>query len=101
MKFYYRENEWYAGQFMRKITCNYPLNKYTGIYMETVLNGLSKKLLAGLVRDVDNEFLNSKIKLPVDENGDIDFLRIEKYVKEVEREAITDIYNKYIEELKN
>ena len=99
MKFYYRENEWYAGQFMRKIKCNYSLNKYTGIYMETILNGLSKKLLAGLVRDVDEEFMNSTINLPVDSEGQIDFKRIEEYVKQIEKNTIIDIYKKYIEEL--
>ena len=100
MKFFYRENEWYAGQFMRKIKCNYELNKYTGIYMETILNGLSNKLLAGLVRDVDDEFLNSTIYLPINKEQNIDFDRIEKYVKNIEKSTITDIYKKYIEELK-
>lgn len=60
MGFYYRENSWYAGQFMRKITCKYEIDKYAGIYLETVLNGLSNYLLSGLVRDVDKSLKHLK-----------------------------------------
>jgi len=99
MKFYYRENQWYAGQFMRKIICNYELNKYTGVYIETILNGLSESLLSGLVRDVDDIFNNSKITLPVDKDGNIDFKWIEYYVKSVQSQMIKNMYQKYMKEL--
>ena len=85
---------------MRKITCNYELNKYTGVYIETILNGLSESLLSGLVRDVDSIFNNSKITLPVDKNGNIDFKWMEYYVKEIQSQIIKNIYQKYIKELK-
>lgn len=100
MKFFYRENEWYAGQFVRKIVCHYNLNKYTGIYMETILNQLSENLLAVLVRDVDNVFLNSTIVLPVNEKDEIDFEWIESFVKQVKKNTVKEIYNDYINELK-
>lgn len=73
MTFFYREREWYAGQFMRKIKAKFELNQYTGLYFETILSGLSPFLLSGLVRDVDEAFLSSIIVLPVDEQGNIDF----------------------------
>lgn len=83
MVFYYREKPWYAGQFMRKITCKHQLDRYSAIYMECILNGLSEKLLSGLVRDVDKTFLNEKITLPV-KDGKIDFDYMSRVVKKCE-----------------
>ena len=65
MTFFYREREWFAGQFIR---CINPLHKEIcehWEYFEVVLNGISKKLRTILVRDVDSTFLNSKISLPI------------------------------------
>ena len=95
MTFFYRENQWYAGQFMRKIKCKYEINKYHGIYLETVLSGLSNYLLSGLVRDVDDGFLEAKIKLPVNKKGEIDFIAMENYVINYYRNMFKVIYGKY------
>ncbi len=81
MTFFYRDKEWYSGQFVRKIKCKYPINKFSGIFLETVLGGLSPQLQSGLVRDVDETFLNSTIVLPVSEDGKPDFQFMEDYVK--------------------
>ena len=56
MTFFYREREWYAGQFMRKIKAKFELNQYTGLYFETILSGLSPFLLSGLVRGRTREY---------------------------------------------
>lgn len=90
MVFFFRENDWYAGQFMRKITCKYKINKWHAIFLETVLNGLSEKLLSGLVRDVDATFLELKIELP-SKDGCIDFDWIEDYVKMREKKIASDM----------
>ena len=99
MVFFYRECEWYAGQFVRKIKCHYSLDKYTGIYMETVLNSLSSILLAGLVRDVDDAFLNSKIYLPVDKKGTIDFDWMRIFVQTQQKDLLKKLNEKYNIEL--
>ncbi len=99
MTFFYRERPWYAGQFMRKITCKYSMDKYTGIYLETILGGLSQYLLSGLVRDVDKAFLSAKIKLPVNESGTIDFDWMRYFVKEQKKKVLVEIYRKFDEEL--
>lgn len=99
MAFFYRENDWYAGQFVRKIKCRCPLDKYTGIYMETVLNSLSNILLAGLVRDVDDAFLNSKIYLPVDEKDEINFQWMRTFVQTQQKELLKELNEKYSTEL--
>ena len=101
MTFFYREHEWYAGQFVRNIKAKFELNKYTGLYFETILSGLSPYLLSGLVRDVDEAFLSSKITLPVDEKGQIDFVWIEHFVKQQKKallDKIVAIFQKELDE---
>ena len=99
MTFFYREREWYAGQFVRNIKAKFELNKYTGLYFETVLSGLSPYLLSGLVRDVDEAFLSSTITLPVDDNGNIDFKWIERFVKQQKKALLDKIVAIYKKEL--
>ena len=99
MTFFYREREWYAGQFVRNIKAKFELNKYTGLYFETVLSGLSPFLLSGLVRDVDEAFLSSTIRLPVNNEGDIDFQWIESFVKQQKKSLIDKIFAIYEKEL--
>ncbi len=84
MTFFYRENDWYARQFMRQISCKFEIDKYAAIYLENVLNTLSKKLLSGLVRDVDSTFRNSEILLPVDSEGNPDFKWMSDFMKKIE-----------------
>ena len=99
MTFFYREREWYAGQFVRNIKAKFELNKYTGLYFETVLSGLSPHLLSGLVRDVDEAFLSSTIILPVDDKGRIDFEWIERFVKQQKKDILDNIVAIYKKEL--
>ena len=99
MTFFYREREWYAGQFVRNIKAKFELNKYTGLYFETVLSGLSPYLLSGLVRDVDEAFLSSTITLPVDDKGKIDLEWIERFVKQQKKALLDKIVAIYKKEL--
>ena len=101
MTFFYRERKWYAGQFVRNIKAKFELNKYTGLYFETVFSGLSTYLLSGLVRDVDEAFLSSKITLPVDEEGRIDFEWIERFVKSQKKALLDEFVAIYNRELDN
>lgn len=82
--FFYRTNDWYAGQFVRKIIPKIKLNRETSLYLETVLNKLKPRLSAGLVRDVDDLFLNSEIFLPVKKNGSIDWDYMKDYIVKIE-----------------
>lgn len=95
MAFFYRERAWYGGQFMRVISCKFEIDKYAGLYLETVLNGLSEKLLSGLVRDVDKTFLQMKILLPITDDGNIDFVWMSQFVKNRENAIIGKFFNKY------
>lgn len=93
MAFFYRERAWYGGQFMRVISCKHVIDKYAGLYLETVLNGLSERLLSGLVRDVDETFLKMKISLPVKDDGSIDFEWMSTFVKKREDAVIQKFIN--------
>ena len=97
MVFYYRENDWYAGQFMRKISCKHKIDRWAAIYLETVLNGLSEKLLSGLVRDVDSTFLDLEIELP-SQNGKIDFEWMSNYVKSRKKQVMKDMMQLFTQE---
>ena len=81
MVFYYREKNWYAGQFMRMVKCKYDIDNYIGIYLENELNTLSNALKSKLVRDVEDAFYEFEIDLPTDDSGNIDFNGISQYVK--------------------
>ena len=87
MDFFYRENPWYAGQFVRKITPKKliaeKLNKRSIIYFSTILNKQKDRLLSVLVRDVDKVFQNIKVQLPT-QNEKINFDFMENFVAELE-----------------
>ena len=87
MDFFYRNKPWYAGQFVRKIEPKIQLSRSSILYFTTLLNKLKSDLLSGLVRDVDDTFLNSKILLPI-KNNEIDFDFIENFINTLEAERI-------------
>ena len=90
MDFFYRNREWYAGQFMRKVVPKFSLSPRIISFMTTLLNKQKRVLLSVLVRDVDDTFNNLVIKLPVN-NGNIDFEFIEDFRAELEAERIAEL----------
>lgn len=89
--FFYREKPWYAGQFMRIVRCNYDIDDFAGIYLENELNTLSNALNSKLVRDIDETFYNYEIDLPADNEGNIDFIAISKFVKDARKDIFSII----------
>jgi len=88
MDFFYRQNPWYAGQFVRKIIPKIDIKLIAIPFFTSALNRLKPLLLTVLVRNVDKTFLNSELTLPVTKYGDIDFEFIEHFVTELETERI-------------
>lgn len=88
MDFFYRRKPWYAGQFVRKVIPKINLSKRSIIYFTALLNKQKQNLLSVLVRDVDKTFLNAKVKLPVLEDGQINYEYIDSYVAKLEDERI-------------
>lgn len=60
-------------------------------FFTTLLNKLKPKLLSVLVRHVDDTFLNSIIRLPVKEDGSIDFAFMETFIAELEAERLAEL----------
>lgn len=81
MIFFYRKREWYAGQFVKRVECTVDISEDAKLYLQTVLNGLTGKLLSYLVRDVEKVFLHSDLLLPVKETGEVDYEWMELYIQ--------------------
>jgi len=91
MDFFYRRKPWYAGQFVRKVIPKFELSDSTILFFTTLLNRLKPTLSSVLVRDVDNTFLNSTIKVPITADGEIDFDFISSFIAELEAERIKEL----------
>lgn len=90
MDFFYRKKKWYAGQFVRKVIPLFNFKSSVVPFFTTVLNSLKPNLLNVLVRDVDDTFLNSEIKLPT-KNNKIDFEFMESFVAELEAQRLAEL----------
>ena len=91
MTFFYRQKKWYAGQFVRKIIPRFKLEHGTILYFSVVLNKLRDKLLPVLVRNIDTEFRESVVKLPVTSTGEIDFDFMNDFIAELEAERTAEL----------
>ena len=98
MDFFYRKNQWYAGQFVRKIIPKIALEGKSILFFTTILNMQKQKLLNVLVRDVDSTFSNAYVQLPT-KDGKIDFKFIDDYISELEEERISELEEERISEL--
>lgn len=87
MDFFYRRKPWYAGQFVRKVIPKFKVNEGTALFFTVILNGLRKKLLTVLVRNVDETFLSCAVDLPVTGKGEIDFSFMERFMARLGLEA--------------
>lgn len=85
MSFFYRPTRWYAGQFMRILTpVDMPLKKELGLYFVATLAPVSRKLKGLPVSKVNDCFNESRLYLPIDDSGDVDFAYMESFIKELE-----------------
>lgn len=97
MDFFYRQNPWYAGQFVRKITPKIDLTPKTIPFFTSALNKLKPVLLSVLVRNVDKTFLNAKLTLPATKNGEPDYEVMENVIAAIEGERIARL-NQYLKD---
>ena len=91
MDFFYRKKPWYAGQFVRKITPKILIPQGALLFFSAVLNRQKPVLLSVLVRNIDKTFKNTTVKLPVTENGEIDFAFMESFIAELEAERVAEL----------
>lgn len=90
MDFFYRKKDWYAGQFVRKITAKIEIPEKAIPFMTVVLNNQKPVLLSVLVRSVDTKFRKTKVKLPC-KDGKIDFEFMESFISDLEKERVKDV----------
>lgn len=88
MTFFYREKQWYAGQYVRKIVPKFEIDRDIGLFFEILFNKQSKILSSELVSEVDSRFKNLDLLLPVDDAGNIDFERIRSIMKNIRKQKI-------------
>ncbi len=98
MDFFYRKNPWYAGQFVRKIIPKIKIENRSILFFTTIFNMQKPKLLNVLIRNVDETFLNIKIKLPT-KNSEIDFEFMESFVAELEVQRVAELEVQRVAEL--
>lgn len=92
MDFFYRKREWYAGQFIRKVSAKFNLNEDLAHFFTTILNYQKPRLLSVLVRDIDKTFEETIVELPVI-NNDIAFDFMSDFAKEIKDKQINEIKN--------
>lgn len=90
MDFFYRQRQWYAGQFVRKVVFKEQLPSGSIHFFTTVLNALKPKLLSVLVRDVNKTFLDSYVQLPTSSNKP-DYTQMETFIRAIEKLVIRDV----------
>lgn len=91
MDFFYRSKPWYAGQFVRKIAPKIEIPEEVAPYFTAILNQKKNQLLQVLVRDVDSTFKKCTVRLPINDEGRIDFELIKSFITTLERERLKNI----------
>lgn len=93
MDFFYRDREWYAGQFVRGIKPKEKLSRLSMTYLETILNKVSPELLGVLVRDVDSVFESKMVRLPSDDGENPSFEYMDKYIANIKCSQLLKVLN--------
>lgn len=86
MDFFYRRKSWYAGQFVRKIIPKIYIPEATVSFFTAILNQQKSRLLSVLVRNVDEVFTNSNVRIPITKDSGIDFDFMESFISKIEHE---------------
>ncbi|WP_258237564.1 restriction endonuclease subunit S [Arcobacter sp. CECT 9188] len=91
MQFFYMQKDFYAGQFTKRaIPKSFSLTERIAIYFISLLNKNQQRFQNVLVRDFENEFNKTIVKLPV-KNSEIDFDFIEFFIAEIEMKQINEL----------
>ena len=92
MQFFYMEKDFYAGQFTKTIYPKFDnFNKDIAQYFICWLNKKQNFYQSHLVRDFERLFNETKILLPISEDGKINYKFIKDFIKAIEKLVIKDI----------
>ncbi|WP_181563704.1 restriction endonuclease subunit S [Campylobacter hyointestinalis] len=87
MKFFYMKQDFYAGQFTKTIYPKFDnFNDKIAKYFISIFNKNTPLYLKNfVVKDFEKDFTNTTIKLPITENGKIDFDFMENFIDKIEQ----------------
>ncbi|WP_103619183.1 restriction endonuclease subunit S [Campylobacter concisus] len=92
MQFFYMKKDFYAGQFTKTIYPKFDnFNKDIAQYFICWLNKKQNFYQSHLVRDFERLFNETKILLPISEDGEINYKFIKDFIKAIEKLVIKDI----------
>ena len=92
MQFFYMKKDFYAGQFTKTIYPKFDnFNKDIAQYFICWLNKKQNFYQSHLVRDFERLFNETKILLPISEDGELNYKFIKDFIKAIEKLVIKDI----------
>lgn len=92
MKFFYMQKDFYAGQFTKRaLPRNFTLNEKIANFLISVMNRQCSVYQNALVRDFEKLFNESKVNLPSDVQGDIDYSFIYTFISAIQKLVIKDV----------
>ena len=91
MDFFYRKKPWYAGQFVRKIIPKIEISEKASHFFTAILNKQKTKMLSVLVRNVDQTFKEASVKIPITQDGKINFVFMETFIAELEAQRYAEL----------
>lgn len=91
MDFFYRKKPWYAGQFVRKIIPKIEISEKASHFFTAILNKQKTKMLSVLVRNVDQTFKDASVKIPITQDGKINFVFMETFIAELEAQRYAEL----------
>ena len=92
MQFFYMKKDFYAGQFTKTIYPKFDnFNKDIAQYFICWLNKKQNFYQSHLVRDFEGLFNETKILLPISEDGKINYKFIKDFIKAIEKLVIKDV----------
>lgn len=91
MDFFYQDEIWYSGQYVRKITPKFEMSKNMALYFSVLFNRQKDIYKGVLVNSLDSLFKNSLISLPITSTGEVDYQYMEDYIKGIQRQYIDNL----------
>ena len=91
MDFFYRKKPWYAGQFVRKIIPKIEISEKASHFFTAILNKQKTKMRSVLVRNVDQTFKEASVKIPITQDGKINFVFMETFIAELEAQRYAEL----------
>ncbi|MCQ2340409.1 MAG: restriction endonuclease subunit S [Paludibacteraceae bacterium] len=99
MQFFYVDHDYYSGQFTKSIRPkDFELDEVLALWFISWFNQSSNYYKSLLVRDFEKAFNNTKITLPIDADGKIDFALMRMYISAIKKIVIQEVRERMAKE---